>query len=102
MSTDHAQEISKHIKIYLFVFFSLAILTLATVWVSHYDFSHTMHIVVALAIASLKGALVALFFMHLSAEKRIIYGVLVFTVIFFLALLLMTYFSHIGMLHSHF
>lgn len=101
MSQDHAQEISKHVKTYVFIFIALAALTLVTVWASHLQVAPTMHIVIALSIASFKGALVALFFMHLSSERRVIYGVLVFTIFFFLALILMTYFSHIGAINSH-
>lgn len=101
MSQDHAQEVSKHVKIYILIFVALAALTLVTVWASHFHVTPTMHIVIALSIATFKAALVALFFMHLSSEKRVIYGVLVFTGIFFLALIFITYFSHIGVLHSN-
>ena len=42
---------------------------------------------IALMIAVVKASLVALFFMHLSAEKRLIYWVLSLTVAFFFFLL---------------
>jgi len=44
-------------------------------------------IVVALLIATIKGSLVALFFMHLVDERRLIYSVLVLTVVFFIFLM---------------
>jgi cytochrome c oxidase subunit IV len=44
-------------------------------------------IVVALIIASFKGSLVAAFFMHLSHERKLIYWVLLLTVIFFIVLM---------------
>ena len=44
-------------------------------------------IVVALFIASIKATLVASFFMHLISEKKLIYSVLILTVVFFLVLL---------------
>ncbi len=40
-------------------------------------------ILIALAIAITKGTLVAGYFMHLLSEKKVIYAVLVLTVIFF-------------------
>lgn len=100
MEHGHTEEMLKHIKIYIFVFLALAVLTLVTVWASHLHVTGTMHIVIAMAIAAFKAALVALFFMHLISEKKAIYGILVFTVIFFFALMLLTYFSNMNMLRS--
>ncbi len=90
MDQAHTEDMLKHVKIYIFVFVALAVLTLVTVWASQLHVSPTLHIIIALSIATLKGALVALFFMHLINEKRLIYGVLVFTVVFFLVLLILT------------
>jgi hypothetical protein len=45
-------------------------------------------ITVALIIATMKGSMVAAVFMHLSHEKRWIYGALLLTVAFFLVLML--------------
>ena len=42
---------------------------------------------VALAIAATKASLVAAYFMHLISERKLIYVVLAFTLIFFLAVL---------------
>jgi caa(3)-type oxidase subunit IV len=42
---------------------------------------------VALLVATVKGSLVACYFMHLISEKKLIYAVLVLTAAFFLALL---------------
>ncbi len=100
MEHGHTEEMLKHIKIYIFVFVALAVLTLVTVWASHLQVSGTMHIVIAMAIAILKGALVALFFMHLISEKKAIYGVLIFTVVFFFALMFITFFTNMNMLRS--
>ena len=44
-------------------------------------------ITVALIIASIKGSMVAAVFMHLSHEKRWIYGALLLTVAFFIVLM---------------
>ena len=86
MGADHT-DINRHVRIYLTVFASLMVLTGLTVaawkWGPEAD---GPTIAVALAIAVIKASLVALFFMHLSAEKRLIYWVLVLTVVFFIAL----------------
>ena len=42
---------------------------------------------VALLVATVKGTLVACYFMHLISEKKLIYAVLAITAVFFLALL---------------
>jgi caa(3)-type oxidase subunit IV len=46
-------------------------------------------VAIALLIATIKGALVACYFMHLISERRLIYLVLALTVVFFLFLLLL-------------
>lgn len=102
MDEAHTEEMLKHIKIYIFVFLALAVLTLVTVWAAHLHVSSTLHIIIALSIATVKGGLVALFFMHLISEKRTIYSVLAFTVVFFLVLLLVTWFTDMNMLRSVF
>jgi cytochrome c oxidase subunit 4 len=85
--SDHAVDIDKHVRVYIIVFVSLMALTLITVAVSYLDLPPAMAITVALFIATVKGSLVACYFMHLISEKRLIYAVLVITVIKFVALL---------------
>jgi cytochrome c oxidase subunit 4 len=82
------EEIRKEMRVYLAVFGGLAVLTIVTV-VACYWFKLPVHvaIAVALVIASIKGFLVAGFFMHLLSEKKVIYGVLALTVFFFAVLL---------------
>lgn len=87
MSGHSAEDIRRETRVYLVVFVSLAVLTLVTVGVSYLEFSTGMAIALALAIASVKGFLVAGYFMHLLSEKKLIYLVLAFTVFFFLVLL---------------
>jgi caa(3)-type oxidase subunit IV len=83
-SHDSPERIKKEIRVYLLVLAALAVLTGVTV-VACYAFKLPIHyaIIVALAIASLKGFLVAGFFMHLLSEKKLIYGILILTVVFF-------------------
>lgn len=88
MGDTHA-DIDRHVRVYLMVFGALLVLTAATVgaWKLHF-LSGAAAIALALLIAIVKGSLVALFFMHLSNEKKALYWILALTVIFFFALLL--------------
>ena len=82
------EQIRKEMRVYVTVFLGLAVLTAVTVYAC-YGLKLPVHtaIIVALIIASIKGFLVAGFFMHLLSEKRVIYGVLILTVIFFIFLM---------------
>jgi len=83
-SAAHAHEITgpgTYVKILL----ALLVLTVITVAVSRIDFGN-MNTVVAIGIASIKGSLVALFFMHLRHDK---FNAVVFVLgLFFLAVFL--------------
>lgn len=87
------EEIKRHVKIYISVFVALAFLTVVTVIVSYLHLPLVKAVWVALGIATIKGSLVALFFMHLISERQIIFSVLALTLVFFLALLLIPTFS---------
>lgn len=87
MAGDTVEEIRKETRTYVLVFVALAALTVVTVAVSYLDLSTGPAVFVALAIAAVKGSLVASFFMHLISEEKLVYSVLIFTVIFFLALM---------------
>ena len=86
--TSH-EEIKKHVKVYLAVFIALALLTVVTVFISYLRLPLAIGVVTALLIASVKGSLVAGFFMHLVSEKRIIFSILILAAIFFLVLLIL-------------
>jgi cytochrome c oxidase subunit 4 len=96
---EHTQEeIQKAVRTYILVFVALMILTVITVAVSYLDLSVFGAIVVALIVASIKGSLVACYFMHLIAEKAIIYWSLGITVVLFLVLMLVPIFTDIDKL----
>ena len=71
--------------IYLVVWGGLVVLTGLAVAVSYLNLG-VMNIVVALLIASAKATLVALYFMHLKSEGRLVWG-FALTPIFFLVLI---------------
>ena len=81
------------------VFAMLMMFTVLTVTASRFHLAVPMAITVALVIAAMKGSMVAGVFMHLSHEKRAIYGALLLTLVFFIVLLFIPVFSmmdHIG------
>jgi cytochrome c oxidase subunit IV len=83
----NAEAIRKETRTYISVFVALAVLTVLTVGVSYFHLPPVLAIGVALLIAAFKGSLVAGFFMHLLHERKLIYWVLLLTVLFFLVLL---------------
>jgi len=94
ITSDHAVDIDKHVRVYITVFVALMVLTVITVAVSYLDLAVPLAVTVALIVATIKGALVAGFFMHLVSEKKLIYAVLVLTVLFFVALMALPIFTH--------
>jgi cytochrome c oxidase subunit 4 len=85
---DSPENIKKEMTRYIGVFVALAALTGLTVWVRFsLNLPENQAIVVALIIATVKGSLVAAFFMHLISEKKLIYSVLMLTVFFFAVLM---------------
>ena len=87
MTTDHAVDIDKHVRIYITVFVALMVLTIITVAIARVHLPLPIAVSVALLVAVIKGSLVACYFMHLISEKKLIYAVLVLTGAFFVALL---------------
>jgi cytochrome c oxidase subunit 4 len=87
MDAHAADDIRSHVKTYYMVFGALMVLTVVTVGVSYFHLPVAMAILVALIVASIKASLVALFFMHLKHERKLIYYVLTLTVIFFIFLM---------------
>ena len=72
----------------LSIVIGVMVLTAVTVGVYFLlDVSTGTAITLALIIATIKASLVACFFMHLISEKKLIYAVLILTVVFFFALL---------------
>jgi len=104
---EYAHGVHQHVTRYLIVGGLLLFFTILTVALSYVDFGgffswlfHThispaaggkLNITVAIIVAAFKVSLVALIFMHLAAEKRLIYRVLVFTGFFVLGLFWLTY-----------
>ena len=88
------EDIRKHVRVYVYVFIALGVLTVVTVAVSYLDVSFYPALIIALIIASVKASLVALYFMHLISEKRVVTGVLIATMIFLLGMFVLMIASH--------
>ena len=93
MTSDHAADIDRHVRVYIIVFVALMALTVITVAISRVHLPLPMAVTVALLVATVKGSLVACYFMHLISEKKVIYAVLALTAFFFAALLALPLFT---------
>ncbi len=91
-----SSDMKHHIKIYRNVFLALLVLTGLTVGASYVEFGGIiwLSVGVGLAIAFVKGYLVAANFMHLNNERPFIYMTLGMTVAFFLVLFFMPLMWH--------
>ena len=94
VTSDHAVDIDRHVRVYISVFVALMVLTIVTVTVSRFHIPVATAVTVALLVAIVKGSLVACYFMHLISEKKLIYAVLVLTAVFFAALLALPLFTY--------
>ena len=73
---DVSRPMPHHHVRYVLVFVNLVILTIVTVLVAMHRFeSEAINVILALIVASIKASLVALFFMHLKFEGKLIYTI---------------------------
>ncbi len=80
MADSHSmEEIQKHVRVYMYVFGTLMVLTVVTVAVAYLHLNIWPALIVALVIASIKAGLVAGYFMHLIGEKKLIMYILALT-----------------------
>jgi cytochrome c oxidase subunit 4 len=90
----HAADIDRHVRVYITVFVALMVLTIITVAIARLHLPLAIAVSVALLVATIKGSLVACYFMHLISEQKLIYAFLVLTVVFFAALLALPAVTH--------
>ncbi len=91
---DSHADLDRQVKVYILIFITLLVLTMVTVAVSRLHLPVAAAVTVALIVASIKGGLVASYFMHLITERKLILWVLGFTVAFFFAVLLLPLWTH--------
>jgi caa(3)-type oxidase subunit IV len=84
---EYAHGVQKHVRGYLMVGALLLAFTGITVALSYVHFgTDKANIAIAMLVATLKAGAVAGVFMHLAAEKRLIYRILIFTGFFVMGL----------------
>ena len=96
-----AADIDRHVRIYITVFVTLMVLTIVTVAISRFHLPVRIAVAVALLVATVKGSLVACYFMHLISEKKLIYAVLALTAVFFAVLLALPVLTHADGFYIH-
>ena len=89
MESAGAEDIRKHVRVYLTVFAALGVLTVVTVLASYLKVPTPLAVVIALIIACIKGSLVASYFMHLISERKAIFGILIISAAFLIVMLLL-------------
>src|SRR6476646_4680314 len=95
------EAIRKSIRTYVMIGAALFVFTGITVAVNQVHLAIPLAITVALIIATAKGSMVASVFMHLSHEKKWIYGALVLTVLGFLILMTVPIFTIMDTIGAH-
>ncbi len=88
-----AEAVKKSVRLYLSIGVTLLIFTGLTVLANRFHFVVPIAITIALVIACIKGSMVASIFMHLTHEKKWIYGALLLTVFFFIVLMSLPIFT---------
>ncbi len=84
---SEAARVKEHVRVYVSVFAALAFLTIVTVALSYLDLSTSYAIGIALVVATVKASLVALYFMHLISEEKVILWLLLLCAAFLVALM---------------
>jgi cytochrome c oxidase subunit 4 len=84
--SDHG-DVRSHVRTYWMIGGALYVFTIITVAVNQVHLAIPLAVTVALAVATIKGSMVASVFMHLNQEKKWIYGALLLTVAFFIVLM---------------
>ncbi len=89
MTDSEAALVKEHVRVYLVVFVTLAVLTVVTVAISYLHLSTALAITVAMIVATVKAGLVAGYFMHLVSEEKVILWLLLVCAAFLVALMVL-------------
>jgi len=91
----------KGVRKYLMVGGALYVATVITVSAASLQAGIAVGIGIALIIAAVKGSMVAAVFMHLHSENRWVYGSLILTAFFFVALMLLPVLASLDGIGTH-
>jgi cytochrome c oxidase subunit 4 len=89
-----SEDVQAHVKLYKKIGAALMVLTVVTVLASFIPAGVALGVVIALIIATVKGSLVATYFMHLVGERKTIYFTLLLTAFIFLVLIFIPLLGH--------
>jgi cytochrome c oxidase subunit 4 len=93
-SDQELQDVKRHVRHHMMIAVAIAAGTLMTLWTSQTNFgSFSLNVAMTLIIAGAQAFMVAGFFMHLLSEKKLIYCFLVFTAIFFVVMMGVTFWA---------
>jgi len=89
------QDVKKHLQQHVIIAVGIALGSILTIWTSQTDFHQgfALNVGLTLAIAGIQAFLVAAYFMHLLSEKKVIYCFLVFTAVFFIVMIGVTFWA---------
>jgi heme/copper-type cytochrome/quinol oxidase subunit 4 len=88
------QNVKKHVQQHLIIAVGLALGSLMTLWTSQTNFgSFGLNVAITLAVAAVQAFFVAGFYMHLLSERKMIYCFLVFTAVFFVVMIGVTFWA---------
>ena len=96
MSESDVAHVKQHVRVYVMVFAALAVLTVVTVAISYLELSTGAAIGVAMVVATVKASLVALYFMHLISEERVIIWLLALCAAFLVFLMFLPVWTESG------
>jgi len=94
-------DVKKSVRTYVKIGVALLVFTGVTVAANQFHFGVPVAVTVALIIATMKGSMVASVFMHLSHEKKWIYGALILTVVGFIILMTVPMFTTLDTIGQH-
>ena len=89
MTESDVAQVKQHVRVYLMVFAALAVLTIVTVAISYLHLPTAYAIGIAMVVATVKASLVALYFMHLISEEKVILWLLLLCAAFIVVLMLL-------------
>lgn len=93
-SEKDLQDVKRHVRQHVIIAIGIALGTIMTLWTSQTNFgSFGLNVGITLFIAAVQAFMVAGFFMHLLSEKKMIYCFLVFTAVFFVVMMGVTFWA---------
>jgi heme/copper-type cytochrome/quinol oxidase subunit 4 len=95
-SEQEIKDVKRHVQHHLMIAGALVIGSITTIWTSQTHFSSfAVNVAATLGVAAVQGFLVAAYFMELLSQKKIIYSFLVFTALFFIVMMGITFWARL-------